>query len=260
MIAAARPRSRLPDPAVIVAITLAWVVVVAAELTGRGHALHHGSLIEGGLPLPAALLLFLFAWQVMIAAMMLPSSLPLINLFSRVASSQPNYKWVRVAFLGGYAGVWTAFGAYAFVFDVGVHRLVDSWPWLAARPWLIAGPTLLLAGAFQFSSLKERCLSECRHPSAYILKHYRRGVGEAFKLGRGHGLFCLGCCWALMLVAFAAGVANLAWMAVLTVIMVFEKTGRGGRRGVAPIGIGLIALGVLVLLHPAWLPGVFGTD
>jgi predicted metal-binding membrane protein len=164
---------------------------------------------------------------------------------------------VKAAFLGGYVLVWTAFGALAFAFDIGVHRAVDELAWLAERPWLIGGVTLVLAGAFQFSELKDRCLKECRNPGSYMLRYYRRGVGEAFRMGRGHGLFCLGCCWALMLVAFAVGVANLAWMAALTLLMLFEKTGPRGDRGVAPIGVGLIVLGVLVLLHPAWLPPLF---
>ena len=117
---------------------------------------------------------------------------------------------------------------------------------------------LLLAGAFQFSDLKERCLRECRHPGIYLMQHYRRGIVEAFRLGRGHGLFCLGCCWALMLVGFAAGVANLAWMVVLTLLMVFEKTGRGGDRASGPIGIGLLALGGLVFIDPGWVPPLLG--
>ena len=101
------------------------------------------------------------------------------------------------------------------------------------------------------TSLKDRCLTVCRHPGAYLLQHYRRGVGGAFRLGAGHGLFCVGCCWALMLVGFAAGVANLWWMATLTTIMVFEKTAPAGRRGVRPIGLGLIVLGCVLLADPA---------
>jgi predicted metal-binding membrane protein len=131
-----------------------------------------------------------------------------------------------------------------------VHRLVDRWAWLAARPWVLGGAVLLLAGGFQFSKLKDRCLTVCRHPAGYLLQHYRRGPGGAFRLGAGHGVFCLGCCWALMLVAFAAGVATLWWMAALTAVMVFEKTGRGGRRGVRPIGLGLIVFGTLMLASP----------
>src|SRR5205807_3477578 len=201
--------------------------------------------------------LFLVAWQAMIAAMMLPSSLAMIRLFNRTAAAQPHADRVRSAFLGGYAAIWTGFGAAAFLFDVTVHRTVDNWPWLAQRSWLIAGGTLVLAGFFQFSSLKERCLTVCRHPGAYLLRYYRRGTGAAFQFGLGHGIFCLGCCWALMLVAFAAGLANLAWMAVFTAIMVFEKSGPGGDRGAAPIGAALLTLGALVLIHPAWMPPLF---
>jgi predicted metal-binding membrane protein len=117
---------------------------------------------------------------------------------------------------------------------------------------------LALAGAFQFSSLKDACLRQCRHPGAYLLRHYRRGVREAFELGRGHGLFCVGCCWALMLVMFAAGVANLWWMAALTAVMVYEKTGSGGRRAVPTTGLALLLFATLVLAHPGWLPNVLG--
>src|SRR5205823_9224118 len=150
--------------------------------------------------------------------------------------------------------VWTVFGAVAFLGDTRLHRLVHAVPWLGLHPWVVAGGTLALAGAFQFSSLKDRCLRECRHPAAFLLQHYRRGAASAFRLGRKHGVFCLGCCWALMLVGFAAGVANLWWMVVLTLLMVFEKTGRGGDRLSAPIGFGLLGLGGVMFLDPAWLP------
>jgi hypothetical protein len=89
--------------------------------------------------------------------------------------------------------------------------------------------------------------SRCRLPGGYLRQHYRRGAGAAYRLGAGHGVFCVGCCWALMLVAFAAGVANLWWMAALTAVMVFEKTDLAGRRAVRPVGLGLIALGLLML-------------
>jgi predicted metal-binding membrane protein len=229
------------------AIAAAWAVAVAAEVSGRGQALHHDALAGGGLPPWAALGLFLLAWQLMVVAMMLPSSLPLIRLFGRASANQPRPLRARAAFLGGYAAVWTGFGAAAFAGDLGVHGLVGRSAWLTARPSLLGGAVLLLAGGFQFSSLKDRCLRVCRHPAGYLLRHYRRGTGAAFRLGVGHGVFCVGCCWALMLVAFAAGVANLWWMAALTAVTVFERTGRGGRRGVRPIGLALLALGVLMV-------------
>jgi predicted metal-binding membrane protein len=259
VIATFRARTRLPHPALLLVILGGWALAVVAEVSGRGKVLHHDALIHGGLPTWAALGVFLIAWQVMIAAMMLPSSLPLIRLFNRVAAPQSSLGRTRAAFIAGYAVVWTAFGALAFMADLGVHRAVTAMPWMAARPWLIAGGVLVLAGAFQFSGLKDACLKQCRNPGVYLLHHYRRGSLEAFRLGRDHGLFCLGCCWAIMLVSFAAGVANLAWMAVLTLIMVFEKTGRRGDRGVVPIGLGLLALGGLVLLHPVWLPSLFAS-
>ena len=257
MISAFRVRARLPNPLILAAIAVAWGLAVIAEATGHGKLFHHDTLIEGGLNPWAALGLFLVSWQAMIAAMMLPSSLPMIGLFSRISAGQPNSRPVRAAFLAGYFAVWTVFGALALAGDAVIHRTVDSWPWLEAHSWLIPAGVLVGAGVFQLSPLKDACLKACRNPGAFLLAHYRsRGAAGAFALGRDHGLFCLGCCWALMLVAFAAGVANLAWMAVMTLIMLFEKTGPQGDRGVVPIGLTLIALGILVALQPAWLPPI----
>lgn len=249
-------RRSAPGP-VILAIAVGWAIALAAELTGTARSLHHDALIEEGPPLWAALLLFLVAWQAMVAAMMLPSSLPLIRMFEAVSARQDRPRRARVAFLGGYAVVWTGFGALAFLGDAAVHHTVDSVAWLHERPWLIGGSVLALAGAFQFSDLKEQCLSKCRLPGPYMLAHYRRGAGSAFKLGSGHGLFCLGCCWALMLVMFAAGVAVLWWMAGLTAVMVYEKTGRYGRTLTPVVGVALLGLSAVAFAHPPWFPTPF---
>lgn len=235
-------------PAVPVAIGAAWVLAILAEATGQGRLLHHDALIESALPLWAGLALFLVAWQAMVAAMMLPSSLPMIRLFALPARNQPRPVAVQSAFLGGYALVWAVFGAIAFLGDAGLHHLVDTTPWLEAHSWMIASGTFALAGAFQFSSLKEKCLSECRHPGAFLLQHYRRGIQDAFRFGRKHGLFCLGCCWALMLVMFAAGVANLWWMAALGSVMYYEKVGRFGKRIGPAVGVALLGLAASVAL------------
>jgi predicted metal-binding membrane protein len=124
-----RARRRLPHPTLVWAIAAAWAVAVAAQVTGRGQALHHDRLLQGGLASWAALGLFLLAWQLMIAAMMLPSSLPLIRLFDRVNASQPKPLRAKAAFLGGYAALWTGFGVAAFLGDLGIHRLVDRCCW-----------------------------------------------------------------------------------------------------------------------------------
>jgi predicted metal-binding membrane protein len=254
MTALAYAARRVGPPELLAAIAAAWALALAAQATGAAGTLHHHRLIEGGLPLWAALGLFLVAWQTMIAAMMLPSSLPFMRVFARASSSQPRSRPAMAAFVGGYAAVWTWFGVLAFLGDAVVHDLVHRSAWLEQRTWIIAGGVLALAGAFQFSSLKSACLRECRNPASYLLRHYRRGARAAFRIGSGHGLYCLGCCWALMLVGFAAAVVSLPWMAILTLVMVFEKTGRGGDRGARPIGVALLALAALVLAYPGAAP------
>jgi predicted metal-binding membrane protein len=241
-------------PVIPAAIAAAWLIAIVAQLTGTGHLLHHDTLIEGGLPLWVGVLAFIVAWQAMIVAMMLPSSLPLVRLFAVASANQPDGAAAMRAFLAGYAVIWTGFGIAAFFGDVVLHHVVDATPWLDARPWLIGGSVLALAGAFQFSSLKERCLQKCRLPANFLMTRYRRGTAAAFALGREHGLFCVGCCWALMLVTFAAGFANLWWMAALTALMTYEKTGRFGGRVVRVAGVVLLIGGALLIVHPAWIP------
>lgn len=247
-------RKRSLPVAIPATIALAWLIAAVAQLSGSGRLLHHDALIEGGPPLGIALTLFLLAWLVMIAAMMLPSTYPLLRMFAQASANQPRSGVAIAAFVGGYIVVWFAFGALAFGGDVVVHRIVDSSAWLSQHPWVIAGGVLAVAGAFQFTSLKEQCLHKCRLPGTYLMHHYRRGTKAAFDLGFGHGLFCAGCCWALMLIGFASGFASLWWMAALTALMVFEKTARRGRTAVPIAGAVLLAWSVLVLLHPPWLP------
>lgn len=252
MSAIAQPR-RIPV-AVPLAIALAWAVALAAETSGAAPALHHDGLIEGGLPSWLAVVLFVVSWQLMTAAMMLPSSLPLVRLFWATSGRRA----ALAAFLGGYGVVWGLFGFAAFAGDAVLHQLVSALPGLEERPWLIGGSVLLAAGIFQFTSLKDACLEECRHPGIFLLRRYRRGAGAAFRLGQEHGVFCVGCCWALMLVMFAAGFANLVWMAVLAAVTAYEKVARRGRALTPALGVGLAAWGSVVLAHPGWLPTVLG--
>ena len=230
----------------------AWLLAAAAELTGRGGLVNHDQLIEGGVPRPVALVLFLVAWQAMVAAMMLPSALPVIRLFDRVSAAQPRARMARLVFVASYVVVWTGFGAAAFLFDTIVHATVDSSPWLLAHPFVIAGATLLVAGLFQFSPLKEACLRQCRNPGAFMLRYYRRGIGRAFVTGAWHGVFCLGCCWALMLVAFALGMANLVWMAGLTLLMTLEKRWTHGPLLARLSGAWLTVIGVMLVAQSLW--------
>jgi predicted metal-binding membrane protein len=158
----------------------------------------------------------------------------------------------------GYALVWSAFGALAFTRDLGVHAAVHASPWLHERDWLLGGSVLALAGAFQFTKLKDACLDKCRHPAAFMLRFYERGTAGGLRLGARHGVFCVGCCWALMLVMFAAGVASVVWMALLTALMVHEKTRPQGARAVPVTGVALLGAGSTTLLYSAYAAGAFG--
>jgi predicted metal-binding membrane protein len=250
----AAPLAGVPAP-VLGAVAVAWVAAIAAEATGAAGSLHHDSLLEGGPGFGPALLLFLVAWQVMIAAMMLPSSLPLVRMYGAASSGAPDRARSLAAFVGGYAIVWSGFGALAFAGDAALHAAVAASPWVADRDWAIAPAVLLLAGAFQFSSLKDACLKACRHPASFLRRHYRRGPAGGFALGARHGIFCVGCCWALMLVMFAAGAASLIWMAALTALMVHEKTRPSGDRTVPLTGVVLLATGSTLLLWAAYANG-----
>lgn len=249
------------DPTVrflLVVIAAAWAFSAWAEWSGAALALHHhslyGSVAGGGLPLWAAVLVLAAAWQVMTAAMMLPTSLPMISLYSQTARRAPEWRWSVSLFLFAYFGVWTGFALQATVGDMGLHRLVDSWPWLDAHAQLIPAATLGLAAVWQLTPLKDACLRECRHPAVFLQRYYDRGPRAGLALGLRHGLFCLGCCWALMLVMFAAGVAHLAWMGLLGLVMLVEKVFPGGDRLARPIGVALGCLGIVALVIP--IPGV----
>ncbi len=231
-------------------IVLAWAAVAVAQFGPGRHVVDHDALLDhDGVPSLGAVTTFALAWIVMVTAMMLPSAVPLIRLFTATAARQPRPRLAGAAFVGGYLAVWTMFGGAALAFDGTVHRAVDAWPWLDTHDQLVTAGVLALAGGFQLSPLKDACLRTCRHPAAYLLAKYRRGTGAALRIGAGHGLFCIGCCWALMLVAFALGMTNLALMAGFTALMTYEKLGRHGVRVAKIAGLGLLVAAVAVATH-----------
>jgi predicted metal-binding membrane protein len=240
----------LADPRWLVWLVTAtaWLAALLLSSSGSNFADHRG--LDGGLTI-GVMLTFLVGWQVMIAAMMLPTTIPMLQHFGRASLNQPSGRSALLVFVVAYALLWTVFGIGALFLDAGIHWLVQTTSWLAERPWMVSGVTLTLAGLFQFSSIKDRCLRECRHPVSFMVHHYRRGYRAAFEIGLRHGLHCLGCCWALMLVMFGVGVGNLAWMAAIAGIMLLEKTSRMGRRLVPYVGGAFIANGMVLLLRGA---------
>jgi predicted metal-binding membrane protein len=228
-------------------IGLAWCALVAGGQSPYGRFLDHKNLdlvrVEGG----PALLLFVVGWMLMIVAMMLPTSLPLVVLFRGIVRQRADRRQLIGVLLLGYLSVWTLFGMVVHAGDAMLHALVASQIWLTDRASLIGSATLLVAGAYQFTPLKYHCLDRCRSPLAFIVGRWRgrQPAGEAFRLGVAHGLFCVGCCWSLMLVMFAVGVGSLGWMLVLGAVMATEKNVSWGRRLSAPLGALLLAGGLI---------------
>jgi len=235
-------------------IALAWLALAGWGLSPYGRLLDHAALDEqvgGGSSL---LLITVGGWTLMTVAMMLPTSLPLITLFAGFVRQRAGAAWLVGLLVAGYLAVWALFGLLVHLVDLSLHLAMAQLTLLAATAPLLGGATLLVAGAYQFSSLKYHCLEKCRSPLSFIMQHWR-GRQErlrSFALGVHHGLFCLGCCWALMLLMFAVGVGNLAWMLLLGMVMAAEKNLPGGRRLSKPLGAVLLAAG-LVLIIRAWV-------
>jgi predicted metal-binding membrane protein len=218
-------------------IPLAWVLAIALNLSGYGsHSQAFSSLGRWSLGV--------VSWLVMVVAMMLPSSLGLLRLMQHAAKVQAqrgsSETKIMTGFLGAYLGVWLGFAVFAWGFDAIIHALVNPFVVVRANVWLLAPFSLALAGAFQFSSLKGKCLHACRNPASFFTSHYRKGVRGAANLGLKHGLHCLGCCWALMSVMFAVGSNDLVWMVALTGLTMLERLGPPGDLLRKPIGVGLL--------------------
>jgi predicted metal-binding membrane protein len=190
--------------------------------------------------------LMLAMWSAMMAAMMLPGSAAMVGAFAAINRSrrERGAAYVPTAiFIAGYLAVWALFSGLAVLLQWALQMsgllttLMQS-----ASLWLSAA-LFLTAGLYQFSPLKERCLALCRSPDGFILSEWRDGAPGAFIMGVRHGLFCLGCCAALMLLLFAVAVMDLRWVAMLTVLVTAEKLLPGARYWRAGIGIALIAAG-----------------
>ena len=224
----------------------AWLALWIWGSSPYGRYLHH----EGGIgPVPLEATLFAAGWLLMIVAMMLPSSVPLVMTFGALVRRRRRPGTLVCLLLVGYLVVWAGFGLAAWVFDRGIHAAVDALPWLAAHPELIMGVTLLAAGLWQFSPLRDRCLDECRSPLGFVMNRWR-GVSErreAFAMGIAHGAFCVGCCWSLMLVMFGVGLANVAAMLILGALTAVEKNLPSGRRLTHPLGVILVLAAVYAI-------------
>ena len=186
-----------------------------------------GMAAMGPPPLSVAYLASAFTmWSIMMVAMMVPSAAPMILLHARIdrAPSETARLFHTLLFGIAYLLVWTAFSAAAATAQaalVASHAISAAALSVGARP--LAASLLLVAAAYELTAAKRLCLDTCQSPLLFVLKYRRPGALGAFRLGLIHGLYCLGCCWALMLLLFVGGVMNLAWVALLGILVLGEK-------------------------------------
>ena len=208
----------------------------------------HGALMmDSTVPWLLKLVLFFVAWQVMMIAMMLPTTLPMVQTLVSAVSGQSHTRFKLLVFLAAYAVIWSGFALFVFWGDMGVHRLATDYSWTQTRPWLFSGLPLVFAGVFQFTSWKEICRNQCQAPEAFISRHRQCSLWSVWHLGLEGGLYSLGCCWTLMLLMFAAGFGSLLGMLGLTGIMLLEKTSQIGTRMAPIVGCLLITWGIFEL-------------
>jgi predicted metal-binding membrane protein len=255
--------SRAPSgflPIFALLIGTAWIALWLWAQSPYGRYLDHGgwtglgaaaaicrALPGGGVVLAATL--YIGGWLLMIAAMMLPTVLPLLHRFERMVAARRDRRSLVLLLVAGYLLAWSGFGLAAHLADTALHLLAWRSDWLAANGWMPGAAVLAVAGGFQFTRLKYRCLEQCRTPFSFISQHWhgRRPWRDALVLGLHHGAFCVGCCWALMLLMFVVGAGSVGWMLALGAVMALEKNAPWGGRLSRPLGLGLIAWAAAVV-------------
>ena len=189
-------------------------------------------------------------WDVMMAAMMLPSAAPVIVLvlgvYRRRADRQA--RSAAVTFVLGYLLAWTGFSVAASAAQLGLHRAALLAPDMSLASPVVSGVILLAVGVYQWLPLKSTCLTHCQSPFGFITQHWREGSFGGLVMGLRHGMYCVGCCWLLMIVLFVVGVMNLVWVAALTGFVLIEKLVRGGTHVGRAVGLAAAAWGLYLML------------
>ena len=245
------------------AIASGVFLVAAAYTLYAARAMSAGMRMPGGWTMPmmwmampgqsvaGAAFAFLLMWQAMMIAMMLPSSWPTLELYSRVArhTAQRSPKFNTVLAGAGYFTVWGAFGAIAFVAGFEISRAAMLSPQLSRSIPVAAGVSLVLAGIWQLTPLKQSCLNHCRDPLMALGHAYKPGVWGGFRVGLHHGAFCAACCWALMLMQIILGVMNLVVMACVAAIIATEKLWKRGPVLARLVGAVSIVVGIVLVVR-----------
>jgi predicted metal-binding membrane protein len=167
-------------------------------------------------------------WVVMMAGMMGPSAAPVLLVVAKAARARGESSRTTFLFGAGYFAVWTGFSIVATLAQWVLHNAALLSSSMAAVSPRAAGIALVVAGLYQLTPEKRACLQHCRNPIDFLMMHWRPGAAGSFGLGVHHGWYCLGCCWALMIVLFAVGLMNLVWVAAISAVILIEKTAWGG--------------------------------
>jgi predicted metal-binding membrane protein len=242
-------------------IALAWIALAMWTASPWGRYLGDESWMQLGWPgaicrvvpggnvlLPMAM--HTLGWVLMSIAMMLPTTAPLLAAWRRLTVRRDDSRLLLGLVVAGFLAAWGAFGVAAHGVDVALQNLARRQGWLMLNGWVFGAAVLVGAGLFQFSALKRRCLDGCRSPLAFALDAWQRPRPrvQAWRLGLRHGIYCVGCCWALMLLMFVVGMASLGWMLLLAAVMAAEKNLPWGRRLSAPLGVALTSAGMALAL------------
>lgn len=238
--------------ALLIAIAaMAWLVLFRRELGPDVPMAMNSPTMGMDAPL------FLAVWIIMMIAMMFPTAVPMILTFHQVQAGRQGRSETFVStwvFVGGYMLVWGLAGVLAFAGATGAEVVAAHVGTSATTAGRIGGILLIIAGAYQLSPLKDLCLAKCRTPTSFILTSWRDGNWGAVRMGWEHGLFCLGCCWLLFLALFPLGIMSIAAMAMVTLLILAEKTLPMGERVAQGSGIALLLYGGAVLVFPQLLP------
>jgi predicted metal-binding membrane protein len=233
-------RSRPAAALLLLSAAGAWIAVVAV---GHGMGAMPGTMGPGA---------FVGVWTLMMAAMMLPGVAPFASFYTRTFTEHRQRR--LLAFASGYLLVWAAIGLPAFCLAWIADRLVADH---ATAATALAALVFLSCGVYQLTPFKNRCLALCRSPLGFTLKYSAyHGRSRDLRAGALHGVFCAGCCWALMLLLLAFGLMNVLAMLTVAAVVFIEKTWRRGAGFARALGVVSIVLAVLVVAHPAIAPGL----
>jgi predicted metal-binding membrane protein len=258
-------RDRIVVAVALVALTvLAWAYVLwtAALMSAAASASSMPGMNMPGMNMtPAGSSIGGFAftvamWVVMMIGMMTPSAAPMILLYARVgrqARADGRLFASTGWFAGGYLLAWSGFAVAASLAQLALADMMLITPMLAAANNLFAGLVLIAAGIYQWTPLKNSCLSQCHAPLSFLQRHggFQRDPKGSLKLGLKHGLACIGCCWALMVLLFVGGVMNLLWIAALSILVLLEKLLPLGRLMPRAVGLVLVAVGAIFIFGMA---------